>query len=163
MPVWTHEFLNWALKSVMSLQLLFRLDVSEVSFWSRKNKRVENEEQEVLESRSWAPPSVTAAGPAAVFRGEISCVHSKSHWQAFFFFLLKTHHACKVSQDVKLSVTVSRLFIIFFRGTRDLLEVSVPKAHRWAFQGLGYWVGFPGMFGPFWPWIQLHHPLFPTN
>lgn len=47
-----------------------------------------------------------------------------------FFFLLKTHHACKVSQDVKLSVTVSRLFIIFFRGTRDLLEVSVPKAHR---------------------------------
>lgn len=63
------------------------------------------------------------AGPSALFRGEISCVHSKCHWQG-------THHACKVSQDVKLSVTVSRLFIIFFRGTRDLLEVSVPKAHR---------------------------------
>lgn len=156
---------NWALKTATSLQFQFRVDVNEVSFWSRKNKQVENEEKKVLESQSRVRPGQLRLSPLGPLRysGEKSAAFIQSVTGRDFFFLLKTHHACKVSQDVKLSVTVSRLFIFFFRGTRDLLEVSVPRAHRWAFQGLGHWACFPGMFRAFWPWIQLHHPLFPTN
>lgn len=44
--------------------------------------------------------------------------------------VLKSRYACKVSQVVKLCVTVCISFVVFSRGTRDPLEVSVPKAHR---------------------------------
>lgn len=76
-------------------------------------------------------PSVFSKGE----KTENCCIQSKCHSEGFFFSQLcfKPHYACEVSQVVKLCVTVCHLFIVTSRGTRALLEVLVPKAHRCVF------------------------------
>lgn len=61
----------------------------EWSFFVEQKKQAsgkwrEESARESVKSSSWAAPSVTA-GPTALFRGEISCVHSKCRWQGFLF------------------------------------------------------------------------------